>query len=50
MRFSVEYILMEHEILKMGLCQDLNRWELTVVKADMIRIIKSEISASVEVA
>jgi hypothetical protein len=40
--------LIEHEILKMSLVvKALNQWELTVIKADMIRIIKSEISASV---
>jgi len=49
MRFSVEYILMEHELLK-SVYQASEEMRLTVIKADMIRVVKGEISMHVGVA
>jgi hypothetical protein len=50
MRFSVEYILMEHELLR-SVCQASEvTTRLTVIKADMIRVVKGEISMRVGVA
>ena len=43
MRFSVEYILMEYELLR-SVCQASEVMRLTVIKTDMIRVVKGEIS------
>ncbi len=48
MRFSVENILMEHELLR-SVCQASDEMRLTVIKADMIRVVKGEISMRVGV-
>jgi hypothetical protein len=49
MRFGVEYILMEYGILRSA-CQASEVMRLTVIKADMIRVVKREISMHVGVA
>jgi hypothetical protein len=46
MRFSVEYILMEHKLLR-SVCQVSEVMRRTVIKADMIRVVKGEISMRV---
>ena len=50
MRFSVEYILMEHELVLTSVYQASKEMRLTVIKADMIRVVKGEISMRVGVA
>jgi hypothetical protein len=49
MRFSVEYILMGHELLR-SVREASEMMRLTVIKADMIRVVKGEISMRVRVA
>ncbi len=49
MRFSVEYILMGHELMR-PVCEASEMMRLTVIKADMIRVIKGEISMRMRVA
>ena len=46
MRFSIEHILMEHELLR-SVYQASEKMKLTVIKADMIRVVKGEISMRV---
>ena len=48
MPFSVEYILMKHELLRSSEASEVMR--LTVIKADMIRVVKGEISKFVRVS
>ena len=48
MRFSVEYILMEHELLQ-SVCGTSKTMGLTIIKADMIRVVKGEISIHMRV-
>jgi hypothetical protein len=48
MRFSVEYILMEHELLR-SVCGTSKVMRLTIIKADMIRVVKGEISIRMRV-